>query len=313
MKNHPKISLVVIGRNDSISLGKIYNVEYLKEISPYFTEMIYVDSASFDDSSKIMQELGFRSFAIKRSEFCTASAGRNVGTLVANGEFVLYLDSDMRLEKPEGFLKLAISAIEEKECSGIVGTIKDVYPDLGERVRLRRVKKDGIASSFGGGVLLRRTSVLSSGNWNFRLAANEELDLQIRLEQRGDRILFLPGLVILHYTKQPSRVHELMNLYIPGKSTRYGSWGKLLAQQSGWRCRVSILLRNREAVFLVAVVGLLMHSFCAGLIAFVCYEIDLLRRRSFLYNAVVPGIVFSMVVGLFLPRNRSAKVEYEAV
>ena len=307
-----KISLVVIGQNDLSSLRKIYSEDYLREIGRHIGELIYVDSASSDGSKELMQKLGFSVFVISKAELCNASAGRHVGTSVARGEFVLFLDSDMKLENPGSFFASILRSIT-KNFVGVVCTVKDIYPNSSERIRLRKAKPDGTASSFGGGVLLHRTSIISVGNWNFRLAANEELDLQVRIERSGGKILFLPQPTILHFTRQPSRLHELLNLYVPGRSVRYGSWGKLLAQQTDWQARATIINRNREAPFLVLTLVILSINVFAGALAFVIYQLDLLSRRSVAYNVVVPGIALSMIIGLLLPRNHVLDIEYDAL
>lgn len=308
-----RISLIVIGRNDSSILSKIYVSSYIEAIRRHVFELIYVDSNSQDDSVNLMRGLGFKVFKICRDEMCTAAAGRFVGTLESKGEYVLYLDSDMELANPDLIFHRFKNMFSGGErVDGCVGVVKDVYPHGGERIRIRK-NVNNIALGFGGAVLLRRSLVIEAGSWRPNLLANEELDLQVRLELLGVRVRCLDDFRINHYTRQPSRTYELMSLYFPGLSVRYGSWGRLIRAQEKFQFVRAILAKNREVVFFPVVVFFIFTSPLVGGLLFFLYEIDLLRRKSFLYNFVVPGVVASILIGFFLKPSQSNEVCYEEV
>lgn len=313
-----KVSLVIIGRNDEQVLRKIYSEAYVQVIKRNFNDVVYVDSASTDQSVGFMISCGFRCFAIKDISSCTAASGRNVGAKEATGDYVLFLDSDMKIESLDESMGLLFSKLQETLVGnyaivGAVGQVKDIYPNGATRLRVRRCHDGEVAHSFGGAILIKRRCILDVGNWRPDLVANEELDLQIRLSKINKKILFFKEFKILHFTRKISKWDELMSLYIPGKSIRYGSWGRLLRAQDDRNSIYRIIQLNIEVILLPLVILVLSLNVNLGIVAFLVYEMLLVRKKSILYNAVVPGVCISMIVGLFLRPVRSKDVEYEKI
>ena len=105
----PALSVVVIGRNEGQRLVRC--LESLAAVRDGFAsfEVLYVDSASTDDSIVRASSLGARVIALK-AEHPTAALGRNAGWREAVAEHVLFLDGDTMLDAE--FPARAFAALE---------------------------------------------------------------------------------------------------------------------------------------------------------------------------------------------------------
>ena len=304
----PTISVVVIGRNSFEQLQDVYHGEYLDFLKEQTCELIYVDSGSTDESVEWMRSRGFDTVTLLQDGLLSAAAGRNIGTQRAQSEFVLYLDSDMKIHDHEHFFSRVRSELNKNtEHVGLVGQVVDHYPDGTTRVRVRKSHKNGTARTFGGFVILRRSEVISAGNWNSGLASLEEQELYSRLLARKKSVLYVPDVAVQHKTQVPNAIAELISVYWPTRGKRYGGLGKALRDGFWQRRTIYLLLMNREVLLFAMVLGPIMLGKPFEAVAFfIIYEIDLLVRRSWKYNLVVPGLFVSTILGL-ASRKEKAK------
>ena len=86
---------MIIGKNEAKNLPNLYNSLKALEIEK---DIIYVDSASSDESVSISNKYCNKVIELEYSKQLCAAAGRNIGTKYARYEWVLYLDGDMELE-----------------------------------------------------------------------------------------------------------------------------------------------------------------------------------------------------------------------
>ncbi len=219
--SQPALSIVVIGRNEEARLGPTF--ESLRAI-PMDYEVLYVDSASQDRSVEVATRYGARVARLAPSPHLCAAAGRFVGTLLARAPWILYLDADMELT-PEfarqipGWLRLAEAA---PGIGGFVGLYQNVHEDGSVRSNLLRQRLGRTqADTFGGAVLASRAAVLRSGNWDFRVASYEELDLHSRLNASAYTVRFVPTTMVIHRAARPSPARLLFRMFFPlGKAGR---------------------------------------------------------------------------------------------
>ena len=117
------ISVVVIGRNEGARLDAC--MESIKgALSLLKHEIIYVDSHSADDSIARAKSYGARCYLLSDPQ-TTAGLGRFVGAKEAKGEYLLFLDGDMQLQK--GFCEKAMMAMSQHGYDGASGIRKDIY------------------------------------------------------------------------------------------------------------------------------------------------------------------------------------------
>ncbi len=305
-------SLVVIGRNSLDSLQAIYTPDYCRQLKLYFAEFHFVDSDSTDGSAEFMATIGFTIHRLGGAGVLNAAAGRWLGTIRNECPYLLYLDSDMELDNP-ALIPGLVQDLKGSLFSGLVGEVVDVTPDGKTRTRIRKTRRSGEAFSFGGFLLVEKEAILRAGNWNPDLHANEELDLHCRLRRQGSKIGHVAGLRVWHRTGWGSTpLNELGALYLPWRSPlRYGAFGRVLAA-SLRQGHVPVLVNLFPEPFLLLLVLL---AAVLGLgpwpvaLLFLIYEAVLLSRRSWKFNAVVPGVLLSLPYGLFTYRPRFLEVK----
>jgi len=192
------ISVVVIGRNEAARLGACME-SICSSLSVLSHEILYVDSRSTDDSVAIAKAHGARCFVLK-AENTTAGLGRFVGTKEAKGEYLLFLDGDMQLEK--GFCEKAMMAMAQRDYDGCSGIRKDVYLKDGQIAGTNdnyfNCTQERIAPEFGGAIFLKKEALERAGGWSADTIACEEAELHARLVASGAKIAELPVPMIVH-------------------------------------------------------------------------------------------------------------------
>ncbi len=217
IRQSPILSIVVIGRNEANNLPRCFNS--LKPLAKIMNaEIIYVDSASTDSSIGIAKAFATKVMRLGQSDKLSASAGRYVGTLVARGTWILYLDGDMELT-PEFRKKIHLLITSKRaapEVCGYIGRYDNYYTDGSiRRDLLRQDPRGEKARCFGGAVLLLRDRVLAVGSWDYRLFSYEELDLHTRLLQQGHYVKYINIPMIKHYTRRESKLIVLFSMFVP--------------------------------------------------------------------------------------------------
>jgi len=192
------ISVVVIGKNEAAHLGAC--MESIRSSLRILShEIIYVDSRSTDDSVAIAKAYGARCLILK-AENTTAGLGRFVGTKEARGEYILFLDGDMQLEK--GFCESAMMAMAQRSYDGCSGIRKDIYMKNGAVAGVNEnyfaCTQERIAPEFGGAVFLKKEALERAGGWSPDTIACEEAELHARLTASGAQIAELPVPMIVH-------------------------------------------------------------------------------------------------------------------
>ena len=192
------ISVVVIGRNEAAHLGACMK-SIRSSLGVLSYEIIYVDSRSSDDSVAIAKAHGARCFVLE-AESTTAGLGRLVGTKEARGEYLLFLDGDMQLQK--GFCEKAMMAMASKGYDGCSGVRRDVYMKgdqvAGENPNYFGCTAERVAPEFGGAVFLKKEALERAGGWSPDTIACEEAELHARLRASGAVIAELPVPMIVH-------------------------------------------------------------------------------------------------------------------
>jgi glycosyltransferase involved in cell wall biosynthesis len=187
----PTISVVVIGRNEGARLARcLDSVRKVRDVA--LKEIIYVDSASTDDSP----ELAFRRGAaviVVRSERPTAALGRNAGWRAAQADLVLFLDGDTVVH--ENFPRSACDALSQDPSIGAAwGHRREIHPEasiFNRILDLDWMYKPGFTEFCGGDVLMRRKALLDAGGFDEKLIAGEEPELCRRLRACGYKVLHI--------------------------------------------------------------------------------------------------------------------------
>jgi len=192
------ISVVVIGRNEAARLGACMEAIHAS-LGVLSHEIVYVDSHSTDDSVAIAKAHGARCFVLE-AENTTAGLGRYVGTKEARGEYLLFLDGDMQLQK--GFCEKAMMSMAQRGYDGCSGVRKDVYMKDGQVAGTNDnyfgCMSERIVPEFGGAIFLKKEALERAGGWSCDTIACEEAELHARLVAADCRIAELPVPMIVH-------------------------------------------------------------------------------------------------------------------
>ncbi|MBQ8620348.1 MAG: glycosyltransferase [Clostridia bacterium] len=192
------ISVVVIGKNEGARLDSCMD-SIRTSLGFLAHEIIYVDSRSSDDSVSRAKSHGARCFILS-DENTTAGLGRFVGTKEARGEYLLFLDGDMQLEK--GFCEKAMMTMVQRGYDGCTGIRKDIYLKngevAGENANYFGCKAERIAPEFGGALFIKKEALEKAGGWSPDTIACEEAELHARLAANKLQIAELPVPMIVH-------------------------------------------------------------------------------------------------------------------
>ncbi len=198
------ISFILIGRNEGWKLDRalsaVFSVINNDNISDY--EVIYVDSASCDDSvARALSYPGVRIFRI--TGHCNAAIGRNIGAREARGDTFFFIDGDMELRR--GFINLVHNNETGLTQPFVTGTVADRYYEQGNE-NPADMTLPGIAGKkpspykTGGLFMVQRDLWTKTGGMRNEFRVNEDIDFGLRLAGRGIRPVRRPELLAIHNT-----------------------------------------------------------------------------------------------------------------
>lgn len=220
-----KISFIVIGLNEGWKLENCFRsiIDAVNELDGLPHEIIYVDSASSDNSINIANEVGCNRVIILDTLRNPAIA-RNIGALYATYNILVFLDGDMIIDKD--FLKHAIK--DNKLLHPIVaggGIDRIINKDgsiLSEKLYHQRETSYFKVITGGAFIIERHIWEQMNGMDNrFKRGADPELGLRLARQQLLQ--MCIPYLFIIHQNdkygaSKRKRIKSLLNL-----SHLYGS------------------------------------------------------------------------------------------
>ncbi len=199
MNGRQKISIVIIGRNEERAIGKCIDAAIRAANAIGGAEIIYVDSNSTDSSASIAEALGVRVVYLSSDLMACPSAGRFMGSKVATGEFILFLDADTVIY--DRFLPAAIEFFaSDKTLGGVNGRIDDLN-EAGtslNNVEERSDKVMNVKWLRGPACFYRREALLDVGSFDPELAVEEEAELGLRLLKNGWSLAVIPHSMACH-------------------------------------------------------------------------------------------------------------------
>lgn len=206
------LSIVIIGKNAAWSIGRLLDSILAHIPTRIVNEIVYVDSASTDDSVEIARRYPVKVACLSSNQYLCASAGRYVGAKHATGKYILFVDSDMKLLN--GWLERALEVLDRHQeiavVSGIEVNIDSAQPPdggalLSERPRFSDIKYAGNAAVF-------RHSVLDTvGTWNPYIISDEEPELCLRIRSAGFRVVQLFDPAVYHFCPSALKLSTLLS------------------------------------------------------------------------------------------------------
>jgi GT2 family glycosyltransferase len=194
------VGAVVIGRNEGARL-----VTCLQSLRQADVHVVYVDSASSDDSVQNARRLGAAVVQLDMSLPFTAARARNAGAaalrkLLPQLSCIQFIDGDCELT--EGWLKHGVNVLESRqELTAVFGRLRERHPRASIYNLMCDAEWDtpaGPAKSFGGIFLIRARPFFAVNGFREDLIAGEEPELCVRLRACGAKLLRIDAEMALH-------------------------------------------------------------------------------------------------------------------
>jgi hypothetical protein len=154
-------------------------------------EILYVDSASTDDSVRRAEAAGARVLQV-RPQRPSAALGRNAGWRAARAPYVLFLDGDTLLAP--AFPHKALARFADPQVAVVFGHRREIHPEASAYNRvldLDWLSPAGPADYCGGDAILRRDMLEAVGGYDPGLIAGEEPEMCQRIRARGGVVLHI--------------------------------------------------------------------------------------------------------------------------
>jgi GT2 family glycosyltransferase len=221
----PAISVVIpVFNRASLTLQCL---EALSSEAGIGLEVIIIDNASSDETADLFERIqGIR--YVRNGENVHFLEASNQGAALANGTFLLFLNSDTRVLP--GTISSALESLTSSPTTGAVGA-KLILPDGSLQEAGSMIWGDGTCFGYGRGdnpdrapyqfrrpvdycsaafLLTPRMLFESLGGFDreFRPAYYEEVDYCLRLWNRGYRTIYEPRAVVWHFEFASSRRDE---------------------------------------------------------------------------------------------------------
>ncbi|OQW93063.1 MAG: glycosyl transferase family 2 [Beggiatoa sp. IS2] len=193
-----QLSVVIIGRNEGERLLRCIRSVQAAHYPPEMIEIIYVDSASVDDSVAQAQALGVQVLTV-HPQRPAAAIGRNAGWQATSAPLVLFLDGDTILDSD--FIAVALTHLKEASIGAICGQLRELYPQASIYQRildLDWIPSPGALSLCGGIVIIRRKVLEEIGGYSPHLIVGEDFELCQRIRAKGYTISHIDQPMALH-------------------------------------------------------------------------------------------------------------------
>jgi GT2 family glycosyltransferase len=178
-----------------------------------------------------------------------AAEARNVGASSASGDILVFVDADVAVHK-DAFTRIRANFDSEPTLTAVFGSYDDVPagPDVvsGFRNLLHHYvhhESPGAAKTFWTGVgAVRRDAFASVGGFDARLQWLEDVDLGVRLDAKGERIVLDPTIQGTHLKRWTLRTMlwtDFVGRGIPWTVLLLRHRASATTLNLGWRHRLS--------------------------------------------------------------------------
>lgn len=216
-KNKPQLSVVIPTLNEAQFIGLLLN-DLTKQTLRSF-EVIVSDSSSDDNTlevaKKFNDKLPLKTTQVKRK---SAGHGRNGGAKKAQGEYLVFIDADVRI-KSNYLEQLALAAKEKKADFATTRMRADGWHPIDKLIYLtyswgfRKKFEEGKPLMSGGVMLVRRSIFKDLNGFKDDITVGEDMEFSLRLREKTKKGTFIKALT---YTtsnrrfKQDGRIVTLL-------------------------------------------------------------------------------------------------------
>lgn len=200
----PRVSVIVPVHNGEATIGRC--LAALSQTPAGLLEVIVVDDRSSDQTPSIAAARGAR--VIPNSGERGPAAARNVGAAAARGDILLFVDADVEVQ-PQTAQRFLDHFDRHPEVAAAFGSYDDdpAHPNFASQYRnllhhfIHQTAERRSASFWAGCGAIRRDVFLGAGGFDakkYPRPATEDIELGLRLAQRGDVVHLLREIQVKH-------------------------------------------------------------------------------------------------------------------
>ncbi len=226
------IAVVVIGRNEGERLARC-----LASLTMHDVPVIYVDSASSDNSIEIARAAAIEFIELDSQIALTAARSRNAGfdwMMRSKGpiKYIQFIDGDCELD--ESWLEAAVNFLDENdEVAAVCGRLREKYPNKNIFTRLSDIGwyiPPGQIEACGGIVTVRSKIFEELGGFNVDLIAGEEPEFYFRMREKEWKINSLDQKMATHDAAIESYgqwfTRSMRTGFAYASAEKWGAWAK---------------------------------------------------------------------------------------
>ena len=196
-----EISIIIPSKDEERTIAKcIESVQNaLEGVRSY--EIILVDSRSTDETVNIAKKYPIRILRLRKGWPISPSAGRYIGTVNSDGEYIFFLDADMVVDKD--WIKKGLEILKkDKSLAGVTGLLFNILPL--EKVDKKRLIRHpvGYVECLPGTAIYKRSIIEEVNHFDPFLMGYEERELGYRITKKGYRLIRLKYSIAYHFAKE---------------------------------------------------------------------------------------------------------------
>ena len=292
------VSFIVIGRNEENTIRRCFLsiLETIKTMKLGRFETIYVDSDSDDDSIKITKE--FKEIKIfKITGKYNAAIARNIGAKESKGDILFFIDGDMEIN-PD-FLKMVLTEDNKLKFPFVSGQFINYYYDINKNI----IKKESYCKEVlfddkyfpttGGIFLIKKEIWVSVNGMRIKYRRSQDLDLGLRLSDKGVLLLRKKEVIANHHTIDYKRNDRMWGDLFKG-NTFYNRG--LLYRDHIWNKYAHKIILTKDPTFLALVVSILFGLF---------FNFNILYSYGFYF--------FVILLAILVQKIKNKKVKYSLI
>ena len=248
MNKEPLITVIIPTFNSMLTIHRC--LESLRHLKYENKEIIFVDDGSMDGTCEFLKTQS--DIILIESQNQGPSRARNLGLLIAKGDFVAFTDSDCVLKEDwlnellKGFIEFEKDNLlqngNQPKIAGVGGDQLSPTDEtlFGKKVQ-KFLKRIGIVADYvkrGGerifeidhnptcNIMYRRLVLIEAEGFDESLWPGEDLEMDSLLRNRGYKILYNPRAIVYHY--RPNKVKGFLKMLF-----HYGRAQGVLVRRKG--------------------------------------------------------------------------------
>ena len=178
----PLVSIVVTTKNEEESINRC--LRSIKNQTYPNTEILVIDNNSEDKTKEIARRYTKKVFNLGPER----SSQRNAGVQKAKGEYIIYLDADMRLEPK--LIEKAVKQIQKEKSEALY--ISEIVLGDSFLSKIRRYERSFYDATVVDCVrFIKRDAFIKVKGFDLSLTGPEDFDLDKKLKQQGYKLSLL--------------------------------------------------------------------------------------------------------------------------